>query len=538
MKKSFSLLLSMLLVLSIFLVACGDKESATTEEQVLNININSEPPSLNPGLASDSTSGSVLNQIFEGLTTPNAEGGVDLAAAEDVVISDDQLTYTFKLRDAKWSNGDAVTAADFEYAWKWALDPVNASSYSYQLYYIKGAQSYNEGTGSVEDVAVKAIDDKTLEVTLNNPTPYFLELTAFYTYYPVNSKIAAENPEWAFNSGESYVSNGPFKLTTWNHSSDIVLEKNEHYWDVENVKLDTINMAMINDPNTELSMYDNGELHWAGSPTGSLPTDSLKALEANGTLNNQEYAGIYNYKFNTKAEPTNNENIRKALTLAIDRQSLIDNVVLGYQKPAFGIVPPSLYGDAAGEDYGYFADNDVEKAKEYLAAGLQELGYASASELPTIKISYNTQESHAKIAQAIQAMWTDNLGINVELSNSEWAVYLEEVQAGNYQVARMGWSADFNDPINFLEMYYSADGGNNDTGWESAEYQALLDQAATETDAEKRKDLLMQAEAVFMDDMAVAPIYFNTMNWLKAENLKGEILTPLSSIYFKTAYFE
>lgn len=536
MKKRFTLLLSMLLVLSVFLAACGAKDDAApTKAQELTINISTEPPTLNPGLAQDSTSGNVLNQIFEGLTTPKAEGGVELAAAEDVKVSDDQLTYTFTLKDSKWSNGDPVTAQDFEYAWKWVLDPANATVYSYQLYYIKGAQDYNEGKGSVEDVAIKALDEKTLEVTLNNPTPYFLELPAFYTYFPVNSKIAQENPEWAFNAGESYVSNGPFKLTTWNHSSDIVVEKNENYWDAENVKLDKITMVMIKDENTALSMFNNGELDWTGNPLDALPTDSLKALKKDGKLSTQSYAGIYNYKFNTKVEPLNNANIRKALTLAIDRQSLIDNVVLGNQQPAFSIVPTSVYGD---DSYGYFKDNDVETAKKYLEEGLKELGYASVDELPSITISYNTSEAHAKIAQSIQAMWSDNLGVKTELSNSEWGVYLDSVNSGDFQVARMGWSADFIDPINFLEMYYSANGGNNQTGWESARFQALLDQAAMEVDADKRMSLLQEAEAVFMEDMAVAPIYFNTDNWIKVDNLKGELLTALSSLYFKNAYFK
>ena len=225
MKKRSLLFLSMLLVLSVFLAACGGKgdnagsskdgEKAT---QDLSINIKTEPPTLHPGLAEDSTSGTVLRQVLEGLTRINLEGKAELAAAEDVKISDDQKTYTFTLRDSKWTNGDPVTAKDFEYAWKWALDPANNSSYSYQLYYLEGGQAFNEGTGTADAVGVKAIDDKTLEVKLVNPTPFFLELTAFYTYLPVNSKIAEANPDWANDAGENYTTNGPFKLTEWSHS--------------------------------------------------------------------------------------------------------------------------------------------------------------------------------------------------------------------------------------------------------------------------------------------------------------------------------
>ena len=432
MKKRSLLFLSMLLVLSVFLAACGGKgdnvgstkdgEKAT---QDLSINIKTEPPTLHPGLAEDSTSGTVLRQVLEGLTRINLEGKAELAAAEDVKISDDQKTYTFTLRDSKWTNGDPVTAKDFEYAWKWALDPANNSSYSYQLYYLEGGQAFNEGTGTADAVGVKAIDDKTLEVKLVNPTPFFLELTAFYTYLPVNSKIAEANPDWANDAGENYTTNGPFKLTEWSHAEKIVLEKNADYWDADNVKLNTITMIMVNDANTELSMFDSGELDWAGMPNGELPQDALQSLKDAGRLHTESIAGVYNYKLNTTVEPFNNANIRKAFALAINRQELIDNVAQGGQLPAMAIVPPTIFPE---NEKGYFKDNDVEKAKEYLQKGLEELGLKDVSELPAIGLSFNTDEGHQKIAQAVQDMWKKNLGVEVTLDNSEWKVYIEKVQ--------------------------------------------------------------------------------------------------------------
>ena len=255
-------------------------------------------------------------------------------------------------------------------------------------------------------VGVKALDEKTLEVKLVNPTPFFLELTAFYTYLPINSKIAEANPDWANDAGENYTTNGPFKLTEWSHSDKIVLEKDEDYWDADTVKLNTITMIMVNDPNTELSMFDSGELDWAGMPTGNLPTDALSTLKDAGKLNTEAIAGIYNYKLNTTVEPFNNANIRKAFALAINRQELIDNVTQGGQMPAMAIVPPTMFPE---NEKGYFKDNDVEKAKEYLQKGLEELGYSDVSELPAIGLSYNTDEAHQKIAQAVQDMWKTNL---------------------------------------------------------------------------------------------------------------------------------
>lgn len=538
----------MLLVLSMFLAACsgggdnadggdkgGDDGGKSDVPQELRVNINTEPPSLNPGLAQDSTSGTVLRNVLEGLTRISPEGKPENAMAEDIKVSEDGKTYTFTIRDAKWSNGDPVIAKDFEYAWKWALDPANNSTYAYQLYYLEGAEAFNTGKGEKDAVGVKAVDEKTLEVKLVNPTPYFEELTAFYTYLPVNSKIAEANPEWATDAGENFTTNGPFHLAEWAHSDKIVLEKSETYWDAETVKLDSIEMIMINDPNTELSMFDNGELDWAGAPTGALPTDAMQALKDEGRLVTQPIAGIYNYKFNTTVEPFNNVNIRKAFAHAINRQELIDNILQGEQLPAMAIVPPSMFEE---NEKGYFSDNDVEKAKEYLQKGLEELGLKDASELPAVTLSYNTSEAHQKIAQAIQDMWKQNLGVEVTLDNSEWNVYLDKLDQMDYQVARLGWLGDFNDAINFLEMYRDADGGNNNTGWESKEFQDLLAKSATETDPEARQQLLKDAEAIFMEDMPVAPIYFYTNNWVQAENLKDVAVSGLGDVQYKWAHFE
>jgi len=514
----------------------GNKEPAVEEvAQDLRININTEPPSLHPGLAKDTTSGTVLRQVFEGLTRISPEGVAEKAAAEDIQVSDDQTVYTFKLRDMVWSNGDPVVAKDFEYAWKWALDPNNQSEYAYQLYYIKGGEAANTAGGSLDEVGIKSVDEKTLEVTLENPTPYFLELTAFYTYLPINSKIAEANANWANDAGDNYTTNGPFVMAEWSHSDKILLKKNEQYWDKDSVKLNSIEMIMINDPNTELSMFDNGELDWAGAPTGALPTDAMQHLKDEGRLNTEAIAGIYNYKFNVTKAPFNNVNIRKAFAHAINRQELIDNITQGGQIPAMAIVPPSMFSE---NEKGYFPDNDIEKAKEFLQKGLEELGYKDVSEFPAVTLSYNTSEAHQKIAQAIQDMWKTNLGVEVELNNQEWAVYLDSLHSLDYQVGRLGWLGDFNDAINFLEMYRDADGGNNNTGWENAKFKELIIKSATEGDAAKRLQILKDAEAIFMDEMPVAPIYFYTNSWVQVDNLKGVAVSGLGDVQYKWAYFE
>lgn len=538
MRKRMLVLMSLVLVLSAFLAACGNDKGGSDKasSQNLRLNIVSEPPTLHPALATDSTSGGVLIQTFEGLTRIDKDGVPQPAMAEDIQVSDDQLTYTFKIReDANWTNGDPVTAADFEYAWKWAIDPQNQSQYAYQLYSIKGAEAVNNGEGSLDDVAIKAVDEKTLEVTLVNPTPYFLQLLAFYTYFPVNKNVAEANPDWYKDAGDDYVTNGPFKMTEWNHSESILLEKNEDYWDADTVKLETVEMTMVEDPTTELSMFDNDELDWAGLPFGSLPTDAIKALKDNGDLNIKAIAGTYWYKFNTEKKPFNNENIRKALTYAIDRKAIVEQITQGGQIPAMAVVPPTMFAE---NEKGYFKDNDIEAAKAALEKGLKEEGYASVEDLPKITLSYNTSEAHAKIAQAVQDMWKKNLGINVELDNEEWQVYLEKIDSGDYQIGRMSWSGDYNDAFNFLELYRDANGGNNDTGWENPEYKKLLSASQKETDEAKRKQLLQDAETILMNELPIAPVYFYTNTWVQKENLKDVVISGLGEAQLKWAHFE
>jgi len=463
----------------------------------------------------------------------NQEGVVEEAMAESADMSEDGLTYTFKIRpDAKWSNGDPVTAQDFEYAWKWVLNPDNADTdYAYQMYMIKGAQAAKEEGGSLDEVGVTAQDDHTLVVELQQPTAYFLELTAFYTFFPVNHKVVDGNDGWAHELTDQYVTNGPFLFDTWKHKDIIVLKKNPDYWDADTVKLETITMYMIDDENTAKQMYDSGELDWLGSPTDTIPLAAIPAYKQEGVLNISTLAGVYYYAFNTEAEPFNNVNIRKAFAMAINRAGIVENITQAEQQPAMALVPPSIFEE---NEKGYFGDNDVEEAKKYLAKGLEELGL---EKLPKITLSYNTSEAHGAIAQAVQDMWKEALGVEVELNNEEWAVYLDSMGAGNFQVGRMGWLADFNDAINFLEIFESV-GGNNYTNWEDAEYKELLKQSRTETDPAARRDLLRKAEEIFMEALPISPIYYYTNVWTNQDYVKNVEVSPLGLVQFKWGYIE
>ncbi|WP_134685663.1 peptide ABC transporter substrate-binding protein [Brevibacillus migulae] len=543
MNKSVFALMSTVVALSAVIAGCGggnqaapantqtaDNSAAPAKSdvpQVLRINIHQEPSTVDPGIAEDNVSGGITRATFDGLTRLDKDAKPMNSIAQDVKVSEDGLTYTFTLRDSKWSNGDPLTAHDFEFAWKRALNPKTASNYAYQLYYVKNGQKFHTGKGTADEVGVKALDDKTLEVKLENPTPYFLELTAFYTYYPVNKKVVEANPDWA-KEAATHVGNGPFKMTSWEHKSKIVLEKNENYWDKDNVKLEKIEMAMIEDENTELSMFENGELDWAGQPLSQLPTDAIPALKDAGTLVIHPKATMYWYKFNTEKAPFNNAKIRKAFAYAVNRQAIVDNITQAGQVPAMGMLPQTM----AVKPEGYFKDNDVETAKKLLEEGMKELGI---TELPPITLSYNTVERHKKIAEAVQDQWKKALGVDVKLANKEMKVHLEDLHQGNYQIGRMGWNADFNDPINYMEMYRDKDGGNNDTRWENARYKELIIQSAKETDPEKRKALFAEAEQIFMDEMPVIPIFNDVDVWAQSDKVKGVQVDGLGFVDFKWA---
>lgn len=567
MKKSKSLLLmfALVLVIGTVLAGCGSNanngnsasptNAAGTEgntntgsggeklaaDQTLHINLASEPPTFDPALAQDSQANTVLKTMYEGLTRMNDQTGqAEPGMAEKWDISADGLVYTFHLRDAKWSNGDPVTATDFVNAWKRVLDPKSTTPapYAYQLYYIKNAQKYND-TKEVTDfnqVGIKAKDDKTLEVTLETPTPYFLGLLSFYTYYPVHKSVES-NPKWA-TSKDTMIVNGPFTLTDWVTGQSLEVTKNENYYAKDDIKLSKIDFTLVNSGATELLSYKSGELDRAGAPSGEIPTEQLPvvAKELPDEYQSKGIASIYYYQFNVTEKPFTNAKIRKALAMAINRQPLIDNVTLGGQLPAFGFVPPGIAG-ANGEfrndvKDSYFTENNDE-AKKLLAEGLKEEGL---DKLPPVTLSYNTSEGHKKIALAIGDMWKKNLGIDVKLENQEWAVFIENRHHLQYQIARAGWSADYNDPMTFLDMWVTK-GGNNDSGYSNPEYDKLIAEAKATSDAKVREEKFAAAEKILVEqDMVIIPLYYYTSNSLVKPYLKGVGLDFSGSLDLTRAY--
>ncbi|MFQ3545474.1 peptide ABC transporter substrate-binding protein [Halobacillus rhizosphaerae] len=507
----------------------SDQEQASGDSATLNLNNSEEPTSLDPPQGFDSVSWNVLNNLMEGLTRLGKDHKPQPATAEKWDLSDDGKVYTFHIRDnAKWSNGDDVTAGDFEYAWKRLLNPETASPAAFLGYFIEGGEAYNNGKGSADDVMVKAVNDKELKVTLKAPTGYFLNIISNPAFFPVNQKVAEENEEW-YADASSFVGNGPFTLAEWKHDSEILMKKNDHYWDKGTVKLDQVHWAMVNDVNTEYQMYKSGDLDTSGIP----PELADKLLDSD-EVKIQDQAGTYFYRFNVNKEPFQNKKIRKAFAMVIKQKDIVDYVTKNKEEPAYGFVS---YGftSPSGEDFrkhnGDLVQYDPEQAKKLLKEGMKEEGY---DELPPITLSYNTSEAHKAIAETIQQMFKETLGIEVSLENTEWNVFLQNQKDLKHQLSRSSFLADYADPINFLESFIT-DSSMNRTGWSNKQYDQLIEQAKQETDEAKRWEDMYQAEKVLFDDMPIFPIHFYNQVVLQKDSVSGIVRHPVGYLELKWA---
>lgn len=528
--KPFILLLAAVM-LAATLAGCGGGKATVKH---LRYSVGTEPETLDPRKSTGSPEAIIEAQIFEGLTTLSDNNTPQPAAAERWEVSADGLTYTFHLRAGiKWSSGDPVTAQDFEYAWKTALSPELGSKYAYQLFYLKNGEAYNKNQTTADAVGVRAVNDKTLEVKLEKATPYFLTLTAFHTYYPVHRATVQANEKWAAEP-KTLIGNGPFRIAAWTHNSKLELVKNEHYWDNVKVKMAKLDMYLTDSATTELQLFENNQIDMGNNP----PVSEIPRLQKEGKLKTFPLLATYYYCFNVTKPPFDNPKVRQALTLAIDRGAIVNNITRAGQIPALAWVPPSLADAKNGEDFraiggNFFKDNDVETAKKLLA----DAGYEGGKGLPPVTLIYNTSEGHKAIAEAIQEMWKKNLGINVSLSNQEWKVFINTRSKGDYQVARHGWTGDYLDPMTFIDMFVTG-GGNNDAQYKNPAYDRLVALAKESNDQTVRMKAMHDAEKILMDDAVIIPIYFYTNSILVKPSVKNYSRTVMGVFYFKEAFIE
>jgi oligopeptide transport system substrate-binding protein len=502
MKKSI-----LILILSLSLIM-GFSLAALAAPVTLQWNLATEPPTLDPALGTDTTSIWVIEQLFLGLTDYDDETmEVVPELATSWEVSEDGLVWAFHLRkDVKWTDGSPVTAYDIEYAVKRTCDPATASNYAYVLYIIKGAKEVN--TGEITDldhIGVKAIDDYTIQFALNQPAGYFPAIAGMWVTRPV-PRLAIEKYGIKWTEPENIVTNGPYLLTKWAHEDEIIMEKNPGYFDADNVQIEVIHCAMVVEASTAMAMYEDGVLD--STPVPSEDIDRVKTdTDLSKELTMAPDLCTYFYGFNNTKPPMDNPLVRKAFSAAIDRQSLIDYVTKGNQTPATTFTCPGIFGHVLPEE-GVGIGYDPEAAKKYLA----DAGYPGGEGLPEITLMFNTSEGHRKIAQAIQQMWKDVLGVTVNLTNQEWKVYLATIDEDAPQIYRLGWCADYPDANNWvLEVFHSTLSPNR-IKWHNAEFDRVTEEAAREPDPAKRLELYKRAEQILCEEeAAMAPIYFYTM---------------------------
>lgn len=503
------------------------------KEMKLTWNPGPEPKTLDPQMSSGIPEAIMEMALYEGLTRLDKNNRPVAGIAKKWDISADKKVYTFHLRDAKFSNGDPIKAEDFRNAWLKALNPDNAAEYAYQLFYIKNAEKYNSAKAKPEDVGIKVIDDKTLQVTLEAATPYFLELCAFPTYYPNDTKVVQADPKGWNLKPETLIGDGPFKMTEWKHQDTMTLVKNENYWDAKNVKLAQLTFNLVEDPKSALTAFEAGQIEG----TDLVPAGDIDRLKKEGLLKFTPYIGTYFYRFNVTRKPFNDVRVRQALALAIDRKMLVEKVTKAGQIPAYALTPFGLNDAASGSDFrkvgGDYFKEDVAKAKQLLA----DAGYPGGKGFPQVSILFNTNANHQQIAEAIQDMWSKNLGIKVTLANQEWKVYQRTMQDLQYDIARYGWIGDYLDPMTFMDMFVT-NGGNNQTGWSNAQYDKDIETAKASSDNKVRMDAMHDAEKVLMNEMPVMPIYFYTNPYVAKPYVKNVIMFPLGFIDFKYATVE
>ena len=558
-KKILSVILAAALTCSM-VVGCGsskdtakDDKAATSGSDGFNVTVNfaSEPMTMDPALNSTVDGGVMANHLFEGLmkwqdtgeeadgsdgTVDNAELTYGQAESYDKVENEDgTVTYTFHLRDGiKWSDGKDVTAGDFEYAWKRLVDPATAADYSYMLDSVVNANEIIAGEKDASELAAKAIDDKTFEVTITTDVPYFEEICAFPATMPVRQDIIEEKgDQWTFDPS-TYISNGSYKLTEWTHNSQIVMAKNENYYDYENLGPDTITFKLMDDANAMLSGFKSGELDFIQD----APHAELPSLIASGDMKILNYLGTYYVCFQTQKAPFDNPKVREAFTLAVDRTYIVDKVTQSGQVEAGGYVPSGIAdadgGDfrAEGGDYYKPTDADYEANCEKARQLLAEAGYPNGEGFPVVEYLYNTSDAHKAVAEALQNMWEQELGVTVTLNNQEWAAFLQTRKNGDYSIARNGWISDYNDPISFLDMWMTG-GGNNDAQYANPEYDNIIKQAKATSDATERMKLLHQAEDILVgQDYVVNPLYFYTQKYMLADGIEGTYYCPLGYFFF------
>ncbi|MCP8938581.1 peptide ABC transporter substrate-binding protein [Alsobacter sp. SYSU M60028] len=500
------------------ILAFGFSLSAASAQMVYNRGNPGDPETLDPQKTSTVVESDVLLDLYEGLVTYDAKAQIVPGVAESWAVNDDGTVYTFKLRpNAKWSNGDPVKAQDFVFSFRRLMNPETGAKYANILYTLKNGEKVNKGQAKVEELGVKAIDDRTLEITLEAPAPYFVAQLAHQTGLPVHPG-SVEKFGKDFVKPENMVSNGAFMLKSFTPNDKIVMVKNPNYRDAASVKIDQVNVISAEDRSAALRRFQAGELH----TYNDVPTDQIKFIRETlkGQFRVAPYLGTYYFAVNTQKAPFNDARVRQALSMVIDRDFLAEDIWGGTMIPAYSFVPPGIgnYGEPATVDWKDMSPIEREdKAK----ALLKEAGYGPGGKKLTVEIRYNTSENHKNTSVALANMWKP-FNIEVKLVNTDLKTHYALLRdKGDYDIARAGWIADYSDPQNFLFLAESDNKGLNYASYANPEYDALMKKAAGTKDLQARAKILQQAEAVFLRDQPYLPLLFYGSKNLVSDKVSG-----------------
>lgn len=491
-----------------------------------------DPLTLDARKSGDFVSSTLLFMLFDGLMRYKKDGTLSPALAESHEISKDGLTYTFKIRETYWSDNTPITAYDFEKSWKKILDPSFPSLCPQLFYCIKNAEKAAKNELSLDHVGIVAKDDKTFVVTLEAPCPYFLSLTAFCIFFPVPTHIDEKYPDWSQDANEHFVSSGPFTLKDWKRNNEILVERNPLYWDSQNISLKGIHISIVDNANTALEMFENKQLDWLGTPICPLPLDAAQALKKEQKVTISPVGGLSFCSFNVNEFPFNNKNIRKALSLSINREDIVTNVTQLGETPANRIVPPSLCRKNPDEN---LIDEKNGLAQEFLDKGLKELG-VEKDEILTISLAHGANDLQKKLAQALSDNWEKSLkGIKVKLDQAEDKMHWDRLHKHNFQLGLTFLIVQYFDPMNIYERFKYQDHSKNYSGWENEEFIELLNQSTTELDQDKRYEILEKAEKLFVEEMPIAPIYHHTYATIQHDYVEDVVIGPVGDLHLDQA---
>ncbi|WP_232696062.1 peptide ABC transporter substrate-binding protein [Brevibacillus daliensis] len=509
-------------------------ETAKVEQKIIYA-LPKEPEQMDPTLNTYSRSSTVLQNLFRGLYKIDESGKKAVPAlAESHEIDATGTKYTFKLKkDVKWSDGKPITAQDFEYSFKRVLNPEVGSGAAFYLYYIKNGLAYNQGKAKAEDVGVKAVDETTLEVTLESPTPFFIELLCVTAYYPVRKDVVEGKDGWT-KSPETYITSGPFMLTELKPKEKYVLKKNPNYVEASKVKLDTLEIVFIESSEAELAAYSNGEIN----VSDSVGKEAMTQFQSTPEFVSVPRIGTYYFDFNASRKPFDDPKVRKAFSMAINREQIVSNILQSVEKPAFGMVPYGIpHATQAGKDFREVVGNQFQENTEEAKKLLADAGYPDGKGIPEIVLIVMADQADKDVAQAMQNMWKENLGVNVTIQTFESKVYWDEIEQGNFSIARDGWTGDYPDPMTNLDLFEGVNTGD-DIRWSSAEYDRLLKENREISDQAKRMDNYVKAEKILMDEMAVMPLHFLEDQYLVKPNVKGVLKNYIGHTIFEYAHVE